>query len=295
MLEEDERAHTSRFSARKSRIACAALPSSSIFFESARARRIVQRVDLGARALLAGAICLDAEIRERHGFLRLRLRAHDSLERRIPRLVDRVRHGDHRRQRSFDHVVAELGLTLDGQLPVRVRDLRRLRHDREAEAVCDRRPQHRAVRVAGLLPEQDQVRALALERLRQRIARGNEVGSCRRFVADEDRPVRAHRQSLAQRVLGLRRPHRDEDDFALSGRILQPEGLLDRIGVEGVQRTLARAVEPLGSGSIRRSLGNLLDADGDLHSRHDSTEADLGRDACYRPTLRARTGAPVLL
>ena len=37
MLEKDERAHTRRFSARKSRIACAALPSSSIFFESARA------------------------------------------------------------------------------------------------------------------------------------------------------------------------------------------------------------------------------------------------------------------
>ena len=55
---------------------------------------------------------VDAEVGERERLLRLRLRAHDPLQRRVARLVDRVRDGDDGRQRRLDHVVAELGLPL---------------------------------------------------------------------------------------------------------------------------------------------------------------------------------------
>src|SRR5207253_6596501 len=129
--------------------------------------RIAQRIDLRQRTRLTRPLGLDPELSERHRFLRLGLRSHDSLQRRITRLVDRVRNGDDSRQWRFDHVVAELRLPLDRQLPTVMSDLRSLRHNGQAEAVRDRRPQHGTVRVAGLLPEQDQIRAFALERFGQ--------------------------------------------------------------------------------------------------------------------------------
>ena len=132
-----------------------------------------------------------------------------------------------------------------------MRQLGRLRHDRQAEAVCNGGPQHRAVGVGGLLAEQDEVRALTLERLRERVARGDEVGSRAAFVADEHGAVGAHRERLAQRVLRLRRAERDEHDLALAGRVLQAERLLDRVRVEGVQRTFPERSSRFVSGSIR--------------------------------------------
>ena len=51
-----------------------------------------------------------ADVGRGEHLLRLRLRAHDPLERRVARLVDRVRHGDDRGQRRAQRLVAELGL-----------------------------------------------------------------------------------------------------------------------------------------------------------------------------------------
>ena len=63
------------------------------------------------------------------------------------------------------------------------------------------------------------------------------------------------------------------DDLTLAGRVLQPQRLLDRIRVEGVQRALAGPVEPLRAwidALVRRGVRHLFHADGDLH-RADST------------------------
>ena len=81
------------------------------------------------------------EVGEREHVLLLLLRAHDPLQRRVARLVDRVRDGDDRRQRRPDDVVAELGLTLpgDGPSPASAR-----RPARSAAAAAARRPRPRA-------------------------------------------------------------------------------------------------------------------------------------------------------
>ena len=78
-------------------------------------RRVGEREHLGARALLAGLGGVEAEVAERELLLRLRLRAHDPLERRVARLVDRVGDRDDGRERRADDVVAELGLALAGE------------------------------------------------------------------------------------------------------------------------------------------------------------------------------------
>ena len=117
-----------------------------------------------------------------------------------------------------------------------MRHLRRLRHDRQAQPIRDRPRQHGAVGIAGLLAEQDEVGGLALERLREDGARRDEIGTAGGVVADEHRAVRAHRERLAQRVLRLCRPHRDEDDLALAAGVLQPKRLLDGVCVKRVER-----------------------------------------------------------
>ena len=113
MLEKDQRLghQTSRFETRNSRICSAPEPSSSIFRASPRARRRVQR-DHRRRGRLGAS-----DIHGRKRLLRLLLRAHDPLQRRIPRRVDRVRDRDHRRQRRADRVVAVLGLPLARSAP----------------------------------------------------------------------------------------------------------------------------------------------------------------------------------
>src|SRR3954468_10662948 len=229
-------------------------------------RRIVQPDHFRPRSLGADACGLRAEVRERERLLRLRLRAHDPLEGRIARLVDRVGDGDDGRERCLDHVVPELRLPLHRQLAVGMRELGRLRDHREAEPVGDGGPEDPAVGVAGLLAEQDDVDAFALQCLRDRIARRDEIGACGGLVADENRTIGAHCERLAERVLRLRRAERHQDDLAVPRSVLQPERFLDRVRVERVQRALARAMEALRAGMYSlRALRPRRDADGDLH------------------------------
>ena len=216
MLEEDERRHSSRFSARNSTIFCAPLPSSSIFTVSPRAGGSPSESTSRLRAGLAELRRVDAEVGRGEALLRLLLRAHDPLQRRVARLVDRVGHRDDRGQRRLDHVVAELRLPLHARLAVRDRELRRLRDERQAQPVGDGGPEHGAVGVARLLPEEDQVGAFALERLREREARRDEIGARGRVVADEHGAVGAHREPLAQRVERALRAERHEHDLAVA-------------------------------------------------------------------------------
>ena len=114
VLEEDERRRhqSSLFSARNSTILSGAEPSSSILTESPRGGGGVSASTVVREPASPTCAGLDAEVAERERVLRLLLRAHDPLQRRVARLVDRVRDGDDGRQRRGDHVVAELGLAL---------------------------------------------------------------------------------------------------------------------------------------------------------------------------------------
>ena len=62
-----------------------------------------------------------------------------------------------------------------------------------------------ALAVVGLLAEQDQVRALGLEHLGQRVAGGADVGAGERVVGEVDRAVGAERDRLVQRADGASR------------------------------------------------------------------------------------------
>ena len=61
-------------------------------------------------------------------------------------------------------------------------------------------------------------------------------------VGDEDAAVGAHRQALADRVLGPLRAHRDEDHLA-AVRLLELQALLDAALVAGVEDDLLVARE----------------------------------------------------
>jgi len=69
-------------------------------------RRRAQCDDGGTRACCLG---------RSDSLLRLLLRAHDPLQRRVPRRVDRIGDRNNSRQRRPDHVVAVLGLPLARQ------------------------------------------------------------------------------------------------------------------------------------------------------------------------------------
>ena len=140
----------------------------------------------------------------------------------VARLVDRVGYGDHARKRRLDHVVAVLGLALDLRLPVLELEARGLGDHREPQAVGHGCGQHRAVRIAPLLAEEDEVGALALERLGERPSRGDEIRARERLVGEMYGPIGADRECLAERVRRLRRPHEERDDLSFPTRFLHP-------------------------------------------------------------------------
>ena len=168
----------------------------------------------------------------------------------------------------LDHVVAELRLALAPQLAVADGQLRDLRDDGMTKAVGDGRPEHGAVGVVPLLPKNDEVGALALERGRERPRGRDEVRSGRGVVRDQDGAVGAHRERLAQRVERSRRAHRNEDDLALTVCFLDLQRLLDGLCVEMVQRPLAGAVKSFRirvDALVDSRVGDFFDTDRDLH------------------------------
>src|SRR5213078_1929214 len=83
-------------------------------------------------------------------------------------------------------------------------------------------------------PAEDEVETLLLERERERARRADRVRAREDAVREQDAAVGAERQALAERLLGLRRPHRDHDDLA-AGRRTQRDRVLHGIDVERVQ------------------------------------------------------------
>ena len=134
------------------------------------------------------------------GVERLLLRAHDRLQRRVARLVDRVADRDHGRQVDLDRVVAVLGLALADELAVLDLDLDHLGQRRHLQVVGDHGADRVALAVVGLLAEQDEVGLLGLEHLGERVAGGADVGALERGVGELDRAVGAERDRLVQRA-----------------------------------------------------------------------------------------------
>src|SRR4029453_13663251 len=134
---------------------------------------------------------------------------------------------------------------------------------------------------AGLLSEEDEVGVLWLERRRKHAGGAHEIGARSRVVRDQKRSVCAHRERLPDAVLRALRAHGDDENLAALS-ILDPQRLLDRVRVEGVDRTFAGAVEPLRIGidsRVSRALGHVFDTDGDLHGERTL----IGRRAWFAP------------
>ena len=138
--------------------------------------------DLGARARpRPTAPASTPEIGEGDDLLRLLLGAHDPLERRVARLVDRVGDGDDGRKRRLDHVVAVLGLALR-PAPCR-RRARASPPARSSAAGAGRRPRPRGRRRRSRRP--------AGRRGRGRGSRARPRRRARRLVATRSEPAAA--------------------------------------------------------------------------------------------------------
>ena len=118
-----------------------------------------------------------------------------------------------------------------------------------------------------------------------------------RVVRDENGTVGAHRERLAQRV---QRPLGPIETTTTSPSPVASlsRNLLDRVRVEGVQRALAGAVEPLRAGSIRLcavASGTSFTQTA-IFTRRDSNDGPRmcrwgsAPETCYPPALRARPG-----
>ena len=138
----------------------------------------------------------------------------------------------------------------------------------QLEPLGERGPEDGADRLLPLLAEEDEIRLLARDRLREHACRGEQIGAGERVVGDEHGAVGAERERAAQRLGGALRTHRDDDDLAAARGVALAQPLLDRVHVEGVERKLAGAVETLAlrvEAPRRGGLGHLLHADSDLH------------------------------
>ena len=193
-----------------------------------------------ARAALADAVGLDADVADRLGVERLLLRAHDRLQARVARLVDRVADADHGRQLDLDGVVAVLGLALAGELAVGDVHLDHLGQRRHLQVVGHDGADRVALAVIRLLAEQHQVGALGLQHLGEGVAGGADVRAGQRVVGEVDGAVGAERDGLVEGAHGALRAHRHGDDLLdVGATLLDLHRGLDGVGVEGVEVLLA--------------------------------------------------------
>ena len=232
-------------------------------------RRLEVRA-VGARVVVADAAGLDADVAGALGLERLLLRAHDRLERRVARLVDRVADGDDRRELDEHRVVAVLGLALAAELAVLHVDLDDLRERRHLQVVGDDGADRVALAVVGLLAQQDQVGRLGLEHLGQRVARAVDVGAGERLVREVHGAVGAERDGLVERAHRGLRAHRHRDDLVHRDRaaLLELHGGLDGVRVEGVEVPLPAAVETpcrRVDALLDSGVRHFFDQDADLH------------------------------
>ena len=231
----------------------------------------LQLEDRGARAALPHPVVLDADVTDRLCIERLLLRAHDRLQARVARLVDRVTDADHGRQLDLDGVIAVLGLALAGELAVGDVHLDHLGERRHLQVVRDDGADRVALAVVRLLAEQDQIGALGLKHLGEGVAGRADVRAGQRIVGEVDRAVGSEGDRLVEGPDGALRAHRHGDDLLdVGAALLDLHRRLEGVGVEGVEVLLARAVQALGlridplvDGGVR----DLFDEHADLQVR----------------------------
>jgi len=226
---------------------------------------------LCARVLAAHFPRIDLHVTGADALERLLLGAHDRLERRVARLVDRVPHRDHRRQLDLHGVVAVLGLTLATQpLSVDVH-LDHLGKGRHAQVLGHHGADRVALAVVRLLAQEHEIGALAPQRLRQRIPGRGHVRAGQRRIGEVHRAVGPQRHRLVQRPHGALGAHRHGDNLLNRGDapLLDLHRRLDGVRVVRVQVLLPaavhaprRGVDPLLDGGV----GNLLHQHAYLHS-----------------------------
>ena len=225
---------------------------------------------LGAGVLASDQVGVDADVRGGDRVERLLLRAHDRLQRGVAGLVDRVSDGDHRGQLDLDGVIAVLGLTLAAQRLLLDVHLDHLRQRGHAEMLGHDRADRVALAVVGLLAQQHEIGALALERLGERVAGGGHVRAGELGVGQVHGAVRAERDCLVQSAHCAVGAHRHRDDLLdrHAAALSDLHRRLDRVRVVRVEVLLAaavhaprRRVDPLLDGGV----WNLLHQDAYLH------------------------------
>ena len=224
----------------------------------------------------------------------LLLRAHASGDGRVAREVEAFLHGDDRRQRQVEDVAAARHLLLAADAAVGHDDALEPGCDGEPERMRDTNPDLVPARVRRLVPEEDQVeldtsRALRLDR------RDDRRGGCLRIpllvVGHEvDRAVDAERHRVAQLLLGLGRPEREDDRLA-AVRLHEPHGFLDpALLVRGDREpeVLGRdRLGVLGQHDLPAGQRHALDADEDVHER---MRAFSGSKTGVAPATATETG-----
>ena len=200
---------------------------------------------------------------------RLLFRAHDRFQRRVARLVDRVADADHGRQLDLDGVVAVLGLALAAELAVVDIDLDHLGQRGHLQVVGHDGADRVALTVVRLLAQQDQVGALGLEHLGQRVAGRADVGARQGVVGQLHRAVGAEGDGLVQGTDGGFGTHGHRDDLLDRDRatLLDLHGRLEGVRVEGVEVFLSAAVQSHRAGVdalLNGGVRYLLDQDADL-------------------------------
>ena len=199
-------------------------------------------------AALADLVGLDADVAGGLGVELLLLRAHDRLERRVARLVDRVADGDDGGQVDLDRVVAVLGLALARESALGHVDLDDLRQRGHLEMVGDDGADRVALAVIRLLAQEDQVGRLGLEHLREGVAGRADVRAFEGGVGEMDRAVGAERDCLVQGANGALGAHRHRDDLVDidHAAFADLHRSFDAVRVERIQVLLAGTVQTLG-------------------------------------------------
>src|SRR2546429_3952449 len=193
---------------------------------------------------------------------------HDAAQCGIAGLIDTTGHGDDRRQRGLDDVVAIVRLAVDHGLALRDLELLGKTEERQPEELGELRRHCTRGAVGALRAADDQVVGLPLDGGRNGARGADGIGVFQRRVGDENASIGAHRQRPSNRVHRLGRAHRDNRDLA--GIFFdQLEAGLDTMLIPGVEHKVdALTHQALGlrielAGRVR--IGNLLDADEDIH------------------------------
>ena len=170
---------------------------------------------------------------------------------------------------------AALELPMDERLAALQLDLLRHGNARQRQQLGQRRSGCSLHRIGGLHAAEDQIRALAADHVGQRSGGRDRISRRNLFALDANPAIRAHRQGPPHGVLGVLVTHGDDDDLAVSRRLLHAERFLGCVRVPLVDRELEEVrvdvTLVVGELDLVAEHRDLLDAHDDLHGEEPST------------------------